>query len=61
MNLLIKLTNAKECDVMSTKVLIVDDEKDFLEVLGERMTVRGMDVQTTTSAKDAEDFRGADL
>ncbi|RJP46377.1 MAG: response regulator [Desulfobacteraceae bacterium] len=38
---------------MSTKVLIVDDEKDFLEVLGERMTVRGMDVQTTTSAKDA--------
>lgn len=38
---------------MTTKVLLVDDEDDFLEVLGERMTVRGMDVRTTTSAKDA--------
>lgn len=38
---------------MATKVLLVDDEKDFLEVLGERMTLRGMDVSTTTSATDA--------
>ena len=38
---------------MEEKVLLVDDEKDFLEALGERMTNRGMNVSTTTSAKDA--------
>jgi DNA-binding NtrC family response regulator len=38
---------------MPTKVLLVDDEKDFLEVLGERMTIRGMDVSTTASAAEA--------
>lgn len=38
---------------MGEKVLLVDDEKDFIEALGERMENRGMDVSTTTSAKDA--------
>lgn len=38
---------------MTTKVLLVDDEKDFLDVLGERMKIRGMDVSTVASAKDA--------
>ncbi len=38
---------------MEEKVLLVDDEKDFLDALGERMSNRGMDVSTTTSAKDA--------
>ncbi len=38
---------------MTTKVLLVDDEKDFLDVLGERMKIRGMDVSTAASAKDA--------
>ena len=38
---------------MEEKVLLVDDEKDFLDALGERMANRGMDVSTTTSAKDA--------
>ena len=38
---------------MEEKVLLVDDEKDFLEALGERMANRGMNVSTTTSAKDA--------
>lgn len=38
---------------MSEKVLLVDDEIDFVETLAERMRTRGMDVSTTTSAKDA--------
>lgn len=38
---------------MSEKVLIVDDEKDFLEIIAERIRARGMDVSTTTSAEDA--------
>ncbi|MBI5846139.1 MAG: response regulator [Deltaproteobacteria bacterium] len=38
---------------MAEKVLLVDDEADFLEVLSERMEQRGMNVSTTTSAKDA--------
>lgn len=38
---------------MTTKVLLIDDEKEFLDVLGERMTVRGMDVTTVSSASEA--------
>jgi DNA-binding response OmpR family regulator len=38
---------------MSTKVLIVDDEKDFLDIMAERMGARGMEVSTATSAEDA--------
>ncbi len=38
---------------MSQKVLIVDDEKDFLDIIAERIRARGMDVSTTTSAEDA--------
>jgi len=38
---------------MAEKVLIVDDEKDFLEIIAERLGVRGMDVSTATSAEDA--------
>ncbi|MGD8520404.1 MAG: response regulator [Desulfobacterales bacterium] len=38
---------------MSEKVLIVDDEKDFLEIMAERMRTRGMDVLTATSAEEA--------
>jgi DNA-binding NtrC family response regulator len=38
---------------MEEKVLLVDDEKDFLDALGERMANRGMNVSTTTSAKEA--------
>lgn len=43
---------------MSTKVLLVDDEKDFLDVLSERMEMRGMTVSTATSAKAAIDLAG---
>jgi two-component system OmpR family response regulator len=38
---------------MSEKVLIVDDEKDFLDIIAERIRARGMDVSTATSAEDA--------
>ncbi len=38
---------------MYEKVLIVDDEKDFLEAMGERISARGMDVTTSSSAEDA--------
>lgn len=38
---------------MSEKVLIVDDEKDFLDILSERIRARGMEVSLTTSAEDA--------
>jgi DNA-binding response OmpR family regulator len=38
---------------MSAKVLLIDDEKDFLDIMAERMEARGMDVATATSAEDA--------
>lgn len=38
---------------MSEKVLLVDDELDFLEAMSERMTARGMEVSTASSAKEA--------
>jgi DNA-binding NtrC family response regulator len=38
---------------MSEKVLLVDDETDFLEVMSERMKTRGLEVSTSTSAKEA--------
>jgi DNA-binding NtrC family response regulator len=38
---------------MAEKVLLVDDEQDFLDSLAERMRARGMDVSTTTSAQEA--------
>ncbi len=38
---------------MTEKVLLVDDEKEFLDSLAERMKTRGMDVSTATSAPDA--------
>ena len=38
---------------MSKKVLLVDDEQDFIETLAERMENRGMEVSATTSASEA--------
>ncbi|MEN8244698.1 MAG: response regulator [Thermodesulfobacteriota bacterium] len=38
---------------MSEKVLLVDDEKDFLEAMSERMRARDMEVTTASSAKEA--------
>jgi CheY-like chemotaxis protein len=38
---------------MSVKVLVVDDEKDFLDIIAQRIGARGMDVSTASSAEDA--------
>jgi len=38
---------------MSEKVLLVDDEKEFLEIMSERMKARDMEVTTVTSARQA--------
>lgn len=38
---------------MSEKILLVDDEKDFLATMSERMEARGMDVTTADSAQAA--------
>ena len=38
---------------MSEKVLLIDDEQDFLDVMSERMKNRDIDVTTASSAKDA--------
>ena len=38
---------------MAEKVLIVDDDKDFLAIMAERMQNRGMEVATAESAAEA--------
>ena len=38
---------------MSVKVILVEDEQDYLDIMAERMEARGMDISTTTSAEDA--------
>lgn len=38
---------------MTEKVLLVDDEEEFIEPLAERMRARGMNVTATTSPLDA--------
>ncbi|MBI9110922.1 response regulator [Maridesulfovibrio ferrireducens] len=38
---------------MAEKVLLVDDEKEFVEGLAERMELRGMNVSTCTNPQDA--------
>jgi len=38
---------------MAERVLIVDDEEEFLEVFSERMRARGFEVTTSSSASEA--------
>jgi len=38
---------------MKIKLLLVDDEQDFVEVLSERLEVRGFDVKTALSGQEA--------
>jgi len=38
---------------MTARVLLVDDELDFLEVMEERLKNRGMEVTTSSNAEDA--------
>jgi DNA-binding NtrC family response regulator len=40
---------------MKEKVLLIDDEQDFIDVLADRMRNRGMDVSATTSPVEALD------
>ncbi len=37
---------------MSEKILLIDDEQDFLDVMSERMEARNMQVSTASSAKE---------
>jgi DNA-binding NtrC family response regulator len=49
---------------LKAKVLLVDDEVDFLETLAERLKARGLKVSTATSGEDAvnsADEEGYDL
>lgn len=41
---------------MNEKVLLVDDEEDFLEVMATRMEARGIKTSTATSAQTAMDM-----
>ena len=41
---------------MSEKVLLVDDEKDFLEIMAQRMAARGFEITTAESAAQALSF-----
>jgi DNA-binding NtrC family response regulator len=45
--------SSKEIKAMSGKILLVDDEKDFLEVMSERIEARGLAVTTADSAAKA--------
>ena len=38
---------------MKARVLLVDDERDFLDIMAERIRARGMAVTTATSAEEA--------
>ena len=38
---------------MSERVLLIDDEQDFLDIMSERMKNRDIDVTTAVSARDA--------
>ncbi len=38
---------------MKTRILIVDDEEDFVEALSERLTIRDYDVTTAFTGEDA--------
>jgi DNA-binding NtrC family response regulator len=38
---------------MTEKVLLVDDEMEFLELMEERLTARGIEVATSSSAEEA--------
>lgn len=45
---------------MSEKVLLIDDEPEFLESMGERLKLRGMEVTTCTNISEAIDKLAAD-
>lgn len=46
---------------MAEKVLLVDDDEEFLEVTSERLKTRGVEVSTALSAADALDLIEKDV
>jgi len=42
-----------KCRTMNERVLLLDDEKDFVEAMAERMRARGMEVTAITSPSEA--------
>jgi len=38
---------------LATKVLLVDDEREFIEILSQRLKTRGLKVKAVTSGKEA--------
>jgi DNA-binding NtrC family response regulator len=38
---------------LATKVMLVDDEKDFIELLSQRLETRGLEVKSVTSGEEA--------
>lgn len=48
--------------MMKTRILIVDDEKEFVDSLSERLVIRNYDVTTSLNGKDAiEKVQGHDF
>lgn len=48
--------------MMKTRILIVDDEKEFVDSLSERLVIRNYDVMTSLNGKDAiEKVQGHDF
>jgi len=45
---------------MTERVLLVDDEEEFLEIMSERMRARDIEVTTSTSAREALDMIARD-
>jgi len=43
----------KKVDKTTEKILLIDDDEDFLEIMAERLQARGMDVTTTSSPTEA--------
>jgi len=41
---------------MSVTVLLIDDDQEFLDILAERLTIRGMEVTTMSSGRAALDL-----
>ena len=46
---------------MAIRVLLVDDEVSFIEALGRRLTIRGLEVHTASSAEEAMEALGREV
>jgi DNA-binding NtrC family response regulator len=57
----LSFTAVNEESVMSDKVLLVDDDPEFLEVMCERLKARGTEVHTANSAAEALELIDTEL